>query len=172
MMPCSNVGIQAMDVPGRHHIRVPNTCCRLVYDDKGHFQSYDTADDAAYEVEFYDYDETEPAGCQRGLEAQFLLGSFPRNTAWADIPVNKAAFWVEPAAAAMWNSSGKGRPALRATSVQPLLCRAVPVRESASDGDLYSLFPIASVVLAAVLASLAVLTLLLLCCSACARGQT
>ena len=149
-----------------------STCCRLVYDDKGHFQSYGAADDGENGLEFYDYDETEPAGCQRGLEAQFLLGSFPRNTAWADIPVNKAAFWVGPAAAAMWKPSGGGQPALRATSVQPLLCRAVPARESANDGSIYNLFPVASEAVAAVLAFMLLLTLSLLCCSACARGQT
>ena len=145
-----------------------------MYDDKSHFQSYDTVDDEEKELDFYDYDddEAQPAGCQRGLEAQFLLGAIARSTAWADIPVNKAAFWVEPAAAAMWNVSVEGQPAAAVTSVQPILCRAVPVREVTSKGDIYSLFPIASTALAAVIVFLTILTLILLCCSACTRRWT
>ena len=146
--------------------------CRLVYDAKGHFQSYDTVDTDESDLDFYDYDVDQPAGCQRGLEAQFLLGAISHSTPWSDIPVNKAAFWVEPATAALWNSSGKGQPAGTATSVQPVLCRPVSVRVVAGDGSIYNLFPIASVALAAVIVFMALLTILLLCCSACARRQT
>ena len=102
-----------------------------------------------------------------------MLGAISTSTAWPDIPVNKAAFWVQPAAAAMWiNLSGEGQPTRAVTSVQPMLCRAVPVRESASDGDIYHVFPIASIALAAVIVFTAMLTLLLLCCSACLKRWT
>lgn len=145
-----------------------------MYDDKGHFQSYDTEDkeENDHGLDFYDYDEAQPAGCQRGMEARFMLGGIAHSTAWADIPVNKAAFWVEPAAAATWNISGEGQPAAAVTSVQPILCRAVPVREVGSNGDIYRLFPVASIALAAVIVFLTILTLFLLCCSACAKGWT
>ena len=149
---------------------------RLVYDNKGHFQSYDTIDGEDGVVDYYDYDETEPAGCQRGLEASFLLGGIPSSTAWADIPVNKAAFWVDPAAAALYSRNttpdrGTGAGAT-ATSVQPILCQPVPARISASDGGVTGIFPIALIALAALIVFMALLSLLLLCCSACLRKQT
>ncbi len=143
-----------------------------MYDAKGHFQSYDTVDTEESDLDFYDYDEAQPAGCQRGLEARFLMGAITHSTPWSDIPVNKAAFWVQPAAAAVWNSSGEGQLAGTATSVQPILCRPVPVRVVASDGSIYNMFPIASIVLAVVIVFMALLTVLLLCCSACARRRT
>ena len=147
---------------------------RLVYDDKGHFQSYDTVDGEEGVVDNYDYDESEPAGCQRGLEAGFVLGGIPSSTAWADIPVNKAAFWVDPAAAALYsgNTIRDGETGAGATSMQPILCRAVPARISVSDGGVFGVFPIASIALAAFIVFMALLSLLLLCCSACLRKET
>ncbi len=143
-----------------------------MYDARGHFKSYDTVDTEENDLDFYDYDDTEPAGCQRGLEAQFLLGAISHSTPWSDIPVNKAAFWVEPAAAAAWNSPGEGLPAETAISMQPILCRAVPVRVVTSDGSIYNLFPIASIALAAVIVFMTLLTVSLVCCSACARTRS
>lgn len=137
-----------------------------MYDNKNHFQSYDTAEGEDGEVDFYDYDEAEPAGCERGLEAHFVLGAFPSNTAWGNIPVNKAAFWVSPAAAAAYGTNGNGG-FQTATSLQPYLCQAVPARVSGSDGKMYEIFPVASIVLAAVIVFMALLSLLLLCCSSC-----
>ena len=49
------------------------TSCRLVYDDHNHFQSFDVDEgDAAPgvgDLDFYDYDDSAPAGCQRGMDA-------------------------------------------------------------------------------------------------------
>lgn len=148
------------------------THCRLVYDSSNHFQSYDTVEGEGGGVYFYDYDEEEPAGCQRGVQAQFMASAISSETAWGDIAVNKAAFWVGPAAAAMYaNSTSKGRAAV-ATSVQPILCRAVPVRVSTGGGGMSSIFPVASIAVAAVIVFMALLALLLLCCSACLHRQS
>ena len=121
-------------------------------------------------MDFYDYDEAGPAGCERGLAAQFVLGAFPSNTAWGDIPVNKAAFWVSPAAAAAYGTNGSGG-FQTAMSLQPYLCQAVPARVSGSDGSMYGIVPVASIALAAVIISMALLSLLLLCCSSCRRRR-
>ncbi len=144
--------------------------CRLVYDSKNHFQSFDTAEGEDGELDLYDYDEEEPAGCKRGLVAQFMLGAFPSNTAWRDIPLNKAAFWVSPAAAAAYWTNGSGGYQI-STSLQPYLCQAVPARVSISKGRLYKIFPVASTVLAAVIVLMALLSLLLLYCSSCHRRR-
>ena len=151
------------------------TSCRLVYDDHNHFQSFDVDEgDAAPgggDMDFYDYDDSAPAGCQRGMEAHFMLNAIPANTAWADTAVNKAAFWTGQTAAAGYTagSSDTNRAAPAAVGVQSYVCRAVPARVSQGTGGIYTIFPLASIVLSAVIVLTALLALLMWCCSACFR---
>ena len=128
---------------------------------------------AGVSLDLYDYDEGAPAGCQRGMEAHFMLNAIPGNTAWADTAVNKAAFWTEQTAAAEYSAKSLdidwAAPA--AVSVQPYVCQAVPARVSQGTGGIYTIFPLAAIVLSAVIVLAALLALLMWCCAACFRKQ-
>ena len=128
--------------------------CRLVYDERGHFQAQDEGPADPYD--FYDYDDGEaPPGCTLGSQSSFLLSNVPSNETWSTVAVNKAAFTISqqalPYCAAPYSAGGT-----QALALLPYVCTAVPARVATSSGSFFALFPVAAVIVGLMLIGTAV----------------
>ena len=139
--------------------------CRLVYDERGRFQSLDEA--PAEDYDFYDYEDAQPLpqGCTQGSSTSFLLNTIPSSATWGDVAVNKAAFTVNQQALP-YCSATVATDGAQALALLPYVCTAVPARVATSSGGVFAMFPVAAVIVGLLILGTAVASIVLLLGSA------
>ncbi len=148
----------------------PPCTCRLVYDERGHFQSLDEGLADPYDLYDYDYDEDAklPPGCVPGSQASFLLNNVPGNATWGDVAVNKAAFTISQQALPLCSARTVGN-GTQAVALLPYVCTAVPARVATSSGELFSILPVPVVIVGLAIVGTAAAAAILVLVSALCR---